>query len=192
MQLIPGGSDLKTVAPSLSFDIYFSLFFFYVFLHLHTLLIVRAALSGGGFAAVEPRRLADRCPLVKCSHMATEREASWGNCRILPGYFPRSLGTAKENQSSEENPNWHFGLVHTCMGIDLEPFFRVDLTCAFIFFPLSLQPSLFSCTCKPSGVVMWMIMLEAAMQDLRTQRHVRKGTLKVSTENKSSWVSCEK
>lgn len=140
MQLIPRGSDLKTVARSLSFQFFFSSL--PIFLRLHVLL-VRAALGGGGFPMVEPQRLGDRCPSVKGAHEATAREASWGNCRILPGYFPPSPGTAEENQSLEENPNWHFGLVHTCTGIDLKPFFRGDLTYASFFFFFPCLPSFF-------------------------------------------------
>lgn len=146
MQLIPRGSDLKTLRLSLFLFLDFFLSFS-IFIHFH-ILFVRAALSSGGRPRVEPKLLGDRCPSAKCSLKATERGVSWENCRILPGYFPP--GTAKENQSSEKNPNWHFGLVHTCAAIDWKCFFRGDL---FFFLPLTI---FFTCTCT-SGVVMRMI-----------------------------------
>lgn len=137
MQLIPRGSDLKTVAPSLSFFDFFSLSLFLYFSTSTFFWYVRRS------AAVAFRQLSRSVSALGAlgwiaQHQATGREASWENCRILPGYFPPSPGTAKENQSSEENPNWHFGLVHT--GIDLKPFFRGDLTYALSpFLPFSFH-----------------------------------------------------
>lgn len=166
---------------------------FSIFIHFH-ILFVRAALSSGGRPGVEPKLLGDRCPSAKCSLKATEREVSWENCRILPGYFPP--GTAKENQSSEKNPNWHFGLVHTCAAIDWKRFFRGDLTSFFFFFPppyhlfylhLHMQV-VWSCHANDKAG-----SSNVGFKNTMTCRKVRKSsgkaTLEFSTANKCSGVS---
>lgn len=74
MQLIPRGSDLKTLRLSLFLFLDFFLSFS-IFIHFH-ILFVRAALSSGGRPRVEPKLLGDRCPSAKCSLKATETEVS--------------------------------------------------------------------------------------------------------------------